>query len=148
MEHVRRTTDGLSDTEWQVRDGKRSKGKPKRRWYPSMAGELHGQEKQRIDREVEGSGGGLLPAVKGHSLSTRYYYYFHQYIWFVLLMMKYFPITSQVACLYNKSSTCEVLIKHNSSCMQEKNPNTGFVPLHTAAMHGNFECVKVGIIFM
>ena len=74
MEHVRRTTDGLSDTEWQVRDGKRSKGKPKRRWYPSMAGELHGQEKQRIDREVEGSGGGLLPVVEGHSLGTRYKY--------------------------------------------------------------------------
>ena len=32
--------------------------------------ELHDQEKQKT--EVEKSGGGLLPAVEGHSLGTRY----------------------------------------------------------------------------
>ena len=60
-------------TEWQTK-GVRSAGRPKCRWRDDIVGQ-QGAVWTRIakDREswralAEGSGGGLLPAVDGHSL--------------------------------------------------------------------------------
>ena len=61
-------------TEWQVRNGKRSRGRPRRRWHDDIQ---HWQgatwsRKTRDHRQQwrELASGGLLPTVEGHSLGT------------------------------------------------------------------------------
>ena len=59
----------IRSTEWQTK-GVRSVGRPKRRWRDDIAGQ-QGVIWTRIAKEkrkLEDSGGGLLPAVEGHSL--------------------------------------------------------------------------------
>ena len=58
----------IRSTEWQIK-AVRSVGRPKRLWRDDIVG-LQGAVWTRIakDRKVEVSGGGLLPAVEGHSL--------------------------------------------------------------------------------
>ncbi|XP_035826592.1 tyrosine-protein kinase HTK16 [Aplysia californica] len=47
------------------------------------------------------------------------------------------------ACAFSRVSTCALLVTHDCSCVQERNPVSGCVPLHTAAMHGSAECIKI-----
>uniref|UniRef100_A0A2C9JF25 Tyrosine-protein kinase n=1 Tax=Biomphalaria glabrata TaxID=6526 RepID=A0A2C9JF25_BIOGL len=47
------------------------------------------------------------------------------------------------ACEADKTSTSVLLINEDSTCMQERNPTTHWVPLHTAAMKGHTGCVQV-----
>ena len=64
----------IRTTEWQVRKGRRPRGRPKMRWKDDIM-KWQGATWTRTakDRkEVERTYGGLLPAVEGHSLGTRY----------------------------------------------------------------------------
>ena len=58
----------IRSTEWQT-EGVRSVRRPKRRWRDDIVGQ-QGAVWTKIakDRERWKTGGGLLPAVKGHSL--------------------------------------------------------------------------------
>ncbi|XP_059158559.1 tyrosine-protein kinase HTK16-like [Physella acuta] len=47
------------------------------------------------------------------------------------------------ACEVNRASAVVLLITHDNTCMQERSPQTGYVALHTAAMHGHTECANV-----
>ena len=65
MKDYRWTIRGI---EWQIK-GVRSVGRPKRRWTDDFVGQ-QGVVWTRIakDRERWRTGGGLLPAVEGHSI--------------------------------------------------------------------------------
>ena len=58
----------IRNTEWQT-EGVRSVGRPKSRWRDDIVGQ-QGAVWTRIAKDREGwkTGGGLLPAVEGHSL--------------------------------------------------------------------------------
>ena len=59
----------IRSTEWQIK-GVRSVGSPKSRWRDDIVGATgSGMDKDsKGQRKLEDSGGGLLPAVEGHSL--------------------------------------------------------------------------------
>ena len=78
--HVARMQDNrwtIRTTEWQVRKGRRPRGRPKMRWKDDImkwqgAAGSNMDEYCKRQKEVERTYGGLLPAVEGHSLGTRY----------------------------------------------------------------------------
>ena len=79
--HVARMKDNrwtVRCTEWQVRDGRRSKGRPKRRWRDDIQQWLGATWSKKA--KVERSGGGLLPAVEGHSQGTRRHYVYFLFL--------------------------------------------------------------------
>ena len=58
----------IRSTEWQI-EGLRSVESPKRRWRDDIVGQRCSVDKEsKGQRKLEDSGGGLLPAVEGHSL--------------------------------------------------------------------------------
>ena len=72
--HVARMQDNrwtIRTTEWQVRKGRRPRGRPKMRWKDDIM-KWQGATWTRTAKDRKRTYGGLLPAVEGHSLGTRY----------------------------------------------------------------------------
>ena len=70
--HIARMKDNrwtISSTDWQT-EGVRSIGRPKRRWRDDIVGQQRSgmDEDSKGQRKMEDTGGGLFPAVEGHSL--------------------------------------------------------------------------------
>lgn len=47
------------------------------------------------------------------------------------------------ACMNNSLKAAKQLVTHTRSCVHEKNPVSGWVPLHAAAMCGHTQCAKI-----
>ncbi|RUS84382.1 hypothetical protein EGW08_007844 [Elysia chlorotica] len=47
------------------------------------------------------------------------------------------------ACMSNSVKSAKLLVKHAPSCVHEKSPVSGWVPLHAAAMCGHTQCAKI-----
>ncbi|GFS27667.1 tyrosine-protein kinase [Elysia marginata] len=47
------------------------------------------------------------------------------------------------ACMNNSVKSAKILVSHAPSCVHEKSPVSGWVPLHAAAMCGHTQCAKI-----
>ena len=49
----------------------------------------------------------------------------------------------QRCCANNKAGIIPILIQEGKANINERNPKTGWIPLHQAAFNGYLDCIKV-----